>query len=135
MTTMTLWIGLIALVLTADALLFWLGYSYYTKATSIQPGQTTVLDQDKLEADFDLLRTAIDGIDDCFSTVDHTMRRVAPTLATVSAPDANSRAYAIAHKLAGRGSNLNELMRDCGLTRGEAQLVVNLNSGSAQRSH
>lgn len=131
MTSMTMWVLIVAVILVVDALL--VGFGYWVGQRRAAAQQPEPIDRDHLETELATLKAAMDGLDDCFATVDHAMRRVAPSMKPVASGDGSSRAYAIAHNLASKGASVRELMTDCGLTRGEASLIQNLNRGESRR--
>jgi hypothetical protein len=124
MSSTATWAFACSAIIAADLLLFWIGYRLSTRT-----GQSTVsLNRKQLSSDFDVLRSAMEGLDDCLATVDHAMQRVAPMMPKHGSENDDGRIYSIAHKLAGKGASVEALMADCGLSRGEAQVVHNLHN-------
>jgi hypothetical protein len=122
-----LWLA--PLVLATDALLVWGGFTL-ARRRKAPPAPVVGVSADELRGELDTLRSAMEGLDDCLSTVDQAMRqRPAPPVSTPDAePDEEARmkTYAIAQRLARKGADPTELIADCGLTRGEAELIHNL---------
>ena len=119
-----MWTAVAAALLGSDLVLLWLGYALFARG---QP-QPALPDAAQLRADFDALRNAMQGLDGCLATMDRAVRSAA--LTPVATPDAEpgvrQRTYRIAHRLAEKGAPVVDLMGDCGLTRGEAELIRNL---------
>ena len=124
MSNTAIWALACSAIIAADLLLFWIGYRWSTR--SAQPA--VALNRKQLSSDFDVLRSAMEGLDDCLATVDHAMQRVAPMMQKHGGENDDGRVYSIAHKLAGKGASIEALMADCGLSRGEAQVVHNLHN-------
>jgi hypothetical protein len=126
MSNLTWWLMAAGVLVVSDGLLLWFGYLYFRRARNDHPG----LDRSRLRDDFMSLRKAMDGLDDCIATVDGAVRRAIPVVGAPAKDEGASRqTYLIAHRLACKGAGVAELMLDCGLSRGEAQLIHNLNAG------
>ena len=136
------WTTMAVVILVTDALLIWLGYQFFRKAAPkdtaapsprpVQPVEPKV-DLNRLEEDFATLREAMDGLDGCLATVNGAIHRRANSARPET--DTGKQTYAIAHNLARKGASVAELMADCGLSRGEAQLIFNINGAAAPRVH
>ena len=124
MSTVASWAIVCSAIIVADVLLLWMGYRLSSKS-----GDTSsTLNRKQLASDFDVLRNAMEGLDDCLATVDNAMQRVAPLMQKHASEQDDGRIYTIAHCLAGKGASVEELVADCGLSRGEAQVVHNLHN-------
>lgn len=125
-----MWTALAGALLVSDLVLLWLGYVLF--APQQRQPRRALPDAARLRADFDALRQAMQGLDGCLATMDRAVRSAA--LTPTATPDAETgvrqRTYRIAHRLAEKGAPVGDLMGDCGLTRGEAELIRNLHGRS-----
>ncbi|MBT6273990.1 MAG: DUF2802 domain-containing protein [Chromatiales bacterium] len=129
MSDLTSWILLAGVLVITDGLILWCAYLYFGRREK----PASVADRAKMQADFVSLRAAMEGLDDCLATVDGAVRRAAPAMRALNTKDGGRRTYHIANKLARKGADVAELMADCDLSRGEAQLIHNLNVGAHEQ--
>lgn len=120
---------LVPLIIITDIALVASGFVYARRRKG--PG-APVITQERLRGELDTLRSAMEGLDGCLATVDRALQQrrsePEPEPAPEPEPDGDGRlkGYAIARRLARKGATAEELMNDCGLTRGEAELIHNL---------
>ena len=135
---------LIPLIIVTDIALVVMGYHYAARRRAVRG-----VSEEQLKTELDTLRGAMEGLDGCLATVDRALRArrdathhaaaeasqgrahpesAGPVRADPPEPDGDGRlkGYAIARRLARKGASAEELMNDCGLTRGEAELIHNL---------
>lgn len=125
MSTWQLWLLACTAIIGGNLVLFYLGYRYFASRAMSRRHQFA----QTWRHDMHTLRHAMDGLDECLVTFNDAMQQRQNTPTSVAGP-ADDRTYGIAHRLASRGASVDDLMRDCGLRRGEAELIFNLNSVS-----
>ena len=73
------------------------------------------------------------GVGNHLDTVEQKLRRLAERQNQMDMRDQTTHTYGHAIKLVQRGANLEDIMENCGLPRGEAELLLNLHrSGATQ---
>ena len=133
------WLGLGIAVLLSNLILVWCGYTWCRRRTRNQV--RGAVPAQYFESQIDSMNRVINHIGGCLDTIEQGLsveRDAAPSSVTPSsAPEPvsgesslgdKSQLYRIASRFARRGSNTEELMADCGLSRGEAQTIANLQS-------
>lgn len=87
--------------------------------------------------DLATMEGAISGLDQCLETVKDVFEKDVEAPIPSPAPMRPARigqgAYAIAHNLAKKGASAQALIDDCGLSRGEANMIVQFNQARATR--
>lgn len=133
MSTMS-WIGLASVILVTDILLFWFGYQWCKRRSMGLIRHSAPVKY--IENQIDTMNQVIGQLGGCLDTIEQSLEaersapkpEPAPVVAKRPEPALGSKAelYRIASRFARRGSGVEELMSDCGLSRGEAQTIANL---------
>ena len=98
-------------------------------------GDSLRLAQDRvqqIEQELGALCSASVGAGDRLMRLEQQMRRINERQSTLEMRSVGERPYAQASELVHKGADIEELMETCGLTRGEAELLVMMQRGSAQ---
>ena len=138
------WMILAPTLLVSDVALFWLGYRHCRQRLLRQRDQLP--SKDIVEAQLRSLNNVIGALGGCLGTIEDnmTVKRIDPVEATnpslahlnlgqrgavAQDSDGGSERYRIANRLAKRGAAVESLVVDCGLSRGEAETIANLQAG------
>lgn len=137
------WFGLGVAILLTDALLIWCGYWWCRRRTQTQVRAAAPIKY--FENQIDSMNQVIGHIGGCLDTIEQGLSVERSELAgsqprvdaepdprADSPPGDKAQLYRIASRFARRGSSPEELMADCGLSRGEAQTIANLQSVSSK---
>lgn len=102
--------------------------SQMTMADQLSQAQERI---NQLEQQLAALCTASAGAGEHVVQLEHKMLRLIERQNQVEMRASSQRPYSQASQLVHKGANINELMETCGLTRGEAELLVMMQRGSA----
>ena len=85
----------------------------------------------QIEQQLGALCSASVGAGDHLMRLEQQVRRINERQSALEMRSAGDRPYAQASELVHKGADIKELMEACGLTRGEAELLVMMHRGSA----
>lgn len=97
-------------------------------------GDSLRLAQDRvqqIEQELGALCSASVGAGDHLVRLEQQVRRINERQSALEMRSVSERPYAQASELVHKGADIEELMEACGLTRGEAELLVMMHRGSA----
>jgi len=93
------------------------------------------LAQVELQNNFNALCSGSVGIDKRISQLESKTRQQAERQSRLERKEPDLQNYGNAARLANKGADMEELIDHCGLSRGEAELILFLNSQQTQVSH
>jgi len=85
----------------------------------------------QLEQELGALCSASAGVGDHVVTLEQQVQRITERQNLLELRTSSDRPYSQANQLVHNGADIDELVGTCGLTRGEAELLVMMQSGSA----
>jgi len=105
---------------------------------SVQPGEESLLEELKatqqrvqqLEQELSALCSASVGAGDHVVVLEQQVQRIIERQNLLELRTSNDRPYSQASQLVHNGADIEELVGTCGLTHGEAELLVMMRSGS-----
>ena len=132
------WFGLATAVVVTDVLLVWCGYAWCRRRSRLMAREAAPVQY--FEEQISSMNQVIGHIGGCLDTIEQGLaaERTAPKSEPASPPPKKvepevgdkSELYRIASRFARRGSTAPELMADCGLSRGEAETIANLQTAA-----
>lgn len=135
------WLGLGIAVLLSNLALVWCGYTWCRRRTrNLVRGAVPAR---YFESQINSMNQVINHIGGCLDTIEQGLsverpagpvnpgRAGEPFRGDVVAGD-KAQLYRVASRFARRGSSTEDLMADCGLSRGEAQTIANLQAAVAR---
>ncbi len=115
----SLWIAAIAALAIGDIALLWLGYWWGRRRVERPREEVSRQDIQALQLSFATLIKRLERVEDALQRLEGGKPAAA-----------EHQPYEVAARLIRRGAGVEELMSVCGLTQGEAELLLNLHAPS-----
>lgn len=125
----TLFIVAVIAVLISDILLFLLGY-FLRQRPKPEPVGAAVLSVPTAN-ETALLNHSVMGLVKRLAQFEERLRQIESRQEELRFRDTDGQAYEVAAKLVRKGAGVDELVSVCGISRGEAELIINLHDTKA----